>query len=473
MAQNQNPVTKTPTKAFGNSPQSLSSPVPEEEGMDPEVAAYFASQSQSGGQAAGAQTEDEAIAAYFNQQPGAVETQPEQVEKPGLVSQGLDAAGRVLDYGGGAVRTLGFDVASKLAGKPVVTDADAEAALKGKAPSSAEFLRRMGVGEGGSLNTPLGKITSRGAAGLAVDIVADPLTVFNKTVKSIPYLRKLLNGPGQATEALGEAVYKSALKSVDDKLLKRGKGSVGEILIENGAPIAGEAKLAQKVETLSNVMQKTRQGLYDKAAELGVTANTAAEGAFKNAEAVLARMRKNPTLVGVADELQDGMNKFKAEGVPLETLSQWKTDLYDSLPASAFTGPKLKGAAKQFKAALAADMKNTIVKSGNAGDKGLGDAIESVNQNWGTLINATELMKRGGASGGGKLGTMIDGAVAAAGGPKAYAAKKGFDLATGAAAKTAVGKAFMQAGRTGVANAITRRGIVEAGRAPQKEEGEE
>lgn len=389
---------------------------------------------------------------------------PAPNQEPGLVSQGLDYAGRALDYAGGIARTglassagVAQDVLqgkNPLTEPPVVNEEDVMNALKGKAPDSAEYLRRLGVPEGGSIKLGNMTFTTRGAAGFAADIATDPLTQVVKLAKKLPYLKKLINSEGtagmvnKATEALGEAVYKSALP--------KGAEEAGETLIRAGAPVGGTARLAQKVEELSNTMGKLRQGLYDKATELGVTIDAAYP--LKRAEATLSAMKKDPGLAPQVQELEGLLMRYKEAGkVPVDIMSEWKSHLYDALPASAWEGGRMKKTAQRFKMALAADFREAIEQAGNKAQKGLGDSINALNDKWGTLLSATRPLEKATQATGGKLGLMIDGAVAATGGPQAYALKKGFDVATGTGARTLVGKALMEAGKKDVASRLVRQ----------------
>lgn len=375
-----------------------------------------------------------------------------------LIGSGLDVAGRAADYGGGLVRTGLAGSAAALSGKEgVVGEEDIKAALKGKAPLSAEYLRRLGVPEGGKL----GGITARGAAGFAADIATDPLTIVSKLVKEVPYIGKALNSTNMGTQALGEAVYKSAFRKVDEKLAEKGKGKLSELLIEQGAPTGGTEKIAQKVSDMTSTLGKLRQGLYDKATELGVSIDTSFP--LKRAESVLQNMRKDPGLRPAADELGQLLERYKSEGkVSLDMMSEWKTSLYDALPASSY-GPhgKLKGPAKHFKAALANDFRDAIVGAGNKAEKGLGDSIEAINNKFGILLNAAKPLNQSGR-GTGSLGTAIEGAVLATGGIKAAAAKKAFEMAVSPGSRTIVGKALMEAGRKNLVEDSARRLFINA-----------
>lgn len=376
----------------------------------------------------------------------------------------LDTAGRVLDYPGGFTRAGLAEVAGIATGKPnLVTPEDLKAAAVGKGPNSAEYLRRLGVSEGGSLTLPgLGRVTLRGAEGLAFDVLTDPLTLIARTVKEIPYISKLLNAPNKASEALGEAAYKSAITAKDSEKAAK----AGQALIDAGAPVGGQAKLDAAIAQTATTMGKIRQGLYDQFTQLGGQVDMPKD-AFKNSEGVLANLRKNPTMHGLADEFEAMLNQYKGEGfVDMERMSQWKTQLYDSLPKNAFNGAKLANPGKMFKAALANDFKNLIVDSGNKVEKGLGDAINKVNDKWGALLESSGV-PNGGA---GTLGKMIDAAAFGVAGLPGLLKKKAFDLAIGPYGRTIVGKALMDAGKQGVAGALTRQALIKPGQPDQPSE---
>lgn len=427
--------------------------------------------------------------------PGIAQEAATEVNGGGGIMSGaanaLDTAGRILDYPAGFVRTglaniagMAQDVAqgkNPLEEPPIVTTQDLKEMLKGNAPGFAEYMKRMGVGEGGSL----GGISMRGAAGFLGDVLTDPFSVVAKTAKQIPYIAKLINhvpeglaalSPNKAVEALGESVYKSTVAATEQRLAKKGVRNakvVGEALVEGipeagikGAPIGGSDMLRQRVEDIAGAMGKIRQSLYDRASELGVTIDTAYP--LKRAEGVLKDMQRFPGTRALADDLANLLGEYKGQGkVSIDTVSDWKTQLYNSLPKSAWTGPKLNSWAKQFKAALARDFKETIEQAGNKAEKGLGDAIQQLNAKWGTLLDAPKYMGNAGA---GTLGHRIDSAAVAlgavTGGPvgaaKAAAVNKAYKVATGATARTAVGRALMEAGRKDVANRLVRQTIAGA-----------
>ena len=414
--------------------------------------------------------------------PVSVETPPQ--ETPGIGSRALETAGQVLDYAGGLTRTglagaagaakMGYEAATgQPLSEPVAGPADVLAAAKGKAPGTAEYLRRLGVPEGGSFKIGDTKITARGVTGFAGDIATDPLTAVGKLVKEVPYLTKFLQTPSRATEAIGEAAYRSGLAKVDKKLAERGSGALSDVLIKEGAPIGGIVKIGDKVAAMSDTLGKVRQGLYDRATELGVSIDTAYP--LRRAEAVIAKFNKDPGLAPAMSELRGLIDRYKAAGkVSIDELSAWKTNLYDSLPASAFDGfGKIKGQAKTVKAALAADFRDAIVGAGNKAEKGLGDAIDKLNEKWGILLESQKPLARGATEGGtGKLGTAIDGLLLGSGNGWALAGKKAAEVANSTAVKTAVGKAAMRVGQTDFMNRVARQSLATTQR-PEPTEGEE
>lgn len=480
------------TSAYGTKPSQLAPAVPKPQAQDSlddifaDVSAGSAQMNagtqQVAPQPGPAAPQGDSLDSLLADVPAAGQPAPEAAEDESIVDkalhygkEGLETAGQALDYAGGFMRTGLASSAGMLAGKGmIVTEKDLANALKGKAPNSAEYLARLGIPELGSVDLPLiGKTTGRGAVGFAADIASDPLIAIGKLAKQVPYIRKLINAPGVASEALGEAVYKSAVSKIDAKIAAKNgleqAAPVAEALLSNGAPVGSTAKLAKKIEDISQTMGKLRQGLYDRAAAAGIKAELTS---MPKAEKLLAEMRKDPGLAPAAEELAQLVERYKQAGTAsLSDLSQWKTNLYDALPASSFGSfGKLKGKAQQFKAALAEDFKDLIVKTGNKGEKGLGDSISAINDKWGPLIEAKNPLARAAAkTGPGLVGSQIDNALLSLTGIPKYAIKKGLDLATTTTGRTAVGKALMKAGQSGVA----QRGFVNVTRPSAEEPVEE
>lgn len=408
-------------------------------------------------------------------------------EQPGMLMQGLDAAGRVLDYPGGFARAGLAEVAGAAMGKPeTVTIEDLKKALVGKGPSSAEYMTRLGVPEMGSFDAPLfGKVTGRGVAGFVTDVATDPMVAIAKVAKEVPYISKLINSGGAATEALGERVYKDSLSKIDAKLsakygleeqapiansLMNGMEAYpGGPKVGGGMPIGSSKDLADHVDEISNTMGKIRSEIYDKAEQSGIKADLAA-AEFPNSSALIQSLGRNNATLPVAEALNDTLDAWKSNGkVDLKDLSSWKSNLYTSIPDQAWTkgAQALKVPAQQFKAALASDIRKIIVESGNVGEKGMGDAIDAINSKWGPLLDAKDPLNKMAQKPGFSMGTGLDSTVLGLGGVKDFAIKKALDLATTTTGRTAIGKAIYKAGSSGLATGVTNRAIVDAGKPDQ------
>lgn len=425
-----------------------------------------------------------------------VSPEPSLMQKAGNAAMtGLDVAGRVLDYPGGLARTA---IAAQAGGAPhslydstyemsekmaepnrIVTKDDVVNALKGNAPLSAEYLKRMGVGEGGAIKVPkIGSVSTRDAAGFALDMLSDPLSAIAKLTKQAPYLKKVLNSPGLASEAVGEAIYKSGLKHVDAKLIEKGQDAVSPILLQEGARGTTE-QIAKSVDEMSSAMGKVRQELYNRASAKGVTIDLGYP--MKRAEAVIKSMRKDPGLAPAADELESMLARYKQVGkVSIDDVSEFKTNLYDALPASAFDAHgKLRGRAAHFKQALASDLRDVIAKAGNAAEPGLGDSINVLNEKWGTLLSAKKPLAQQAKQAQGKgIGSWIDGVILGAGyvNPEvavgALGGKKALELANTTYMRTLIGKKLHDAGKVGLIDDLARRSLIDAAKLNRPDEEE-
>ncbi len=383
--------------------------------------------------------------------------------------QALQGLGQMADYGAGVVRTGLASSAGLVTGKgllpgtqPVVSEQDVSDALHGHAPSSEEYYKRLGVPEGPSLKgvpiigAALPNINARDALGFATDVVTDPLTHGMKGVKALSPL-------SEGAESVGKSAYKSGFKKIDEKLLEKGKAPLSDMMLEKG--VTGSTKeIGEAAKDVATKATAERAQLYDKADKLGVTVDMGFP--LQNAEEHLLKMRKNPGQREMADKLGEFMDLYKKEGkAKLSDLSDWKSSLYNSLPESAFSpNGKLKGPAKQFEKALASDFKEAIVEAGNKAEPGMGNAIDKLNEQLGTVISAEKpIAQQVGRGNTVNLGTSVD-AILAKVAPQALAVKKGADIAKTTYARTKAGKGLMNAGRSGLLDAGARRGLINANR---------
>lgn len=373
-------------------------------------------------------------------------------------ARALQGMGQILDYPGGLVRTGLASVGGLLSGKTdVVKPEDVNAAFRGQAPKSSEYMQRLGVPEGPGVEVPyVGKVTARDVGGFATDVATDPMTALARGEKA-------LNPVGQMTEKAGENVYKSGFKKIDERLVEKGKSKLSDLLLEEGAPTGTTKQIAEKTKEMSSGLAKERKALYDKASEKGVTIDLGYP--LENAEKHLEKMRQDPGLRDLADQLSEKLAVYKKEGkVPLDKLSDWKSNIYNMLPESAY-GPHgvVKGPAKEFQKKLAKDFREAIVDGGNKAEAGLGDSIDQVNEKWSTLIGAekpTAMQIRRGETP--NLVTSVDAILSTH--PGLLATKKAADAAKTTYLRTKLGKGLMVTGRAGAAQGMLNRGLINSER---------
>jgi hypothetical protein len=472
--------------AYGNSGKSLAPPVPQSGQEAVEQMADFTPK----GQAAVPAPQGDAADALLAELDGADQLladldsdvaapQPITAEslmqgESNLRQEAGQAAGQLLDLPGSIMRTSLAEGASRITGQEdLVTKEDIANSIRGKGPKSAEYLERMGVGEHGSIRIPkIGTVTGRDVEGFALDILTDPLNAISGLIKKAPYIGKLLGAPGIVSETVGQAVYKSGLKKIDAKLVEKGEQAVSPLLIAEGKA-GSTAQLAKATDEMAETMGNIRAGLYQEADKLGVQVDLSK---LKRSEAVIAKMRQNPGLAPAADELENLMKQYQgaAGKVPIQLVSDWKTALYDTLPASAFDQHgKLKGQALKFKQALAADFREAIVRDAEKAQKGLGVAIDQTNEKWGTLINAKKPMAQQvkqakSMSLGNSIDAMILGAGSVGISPEtaiaALGVKKGVEVANTTYLRTHLGKKLMQAGQVGLVDSMARRAFIDSQR---------
>lgn len=400
--------------------------------------------------------------------------QGEQKEAPGLGQRALDYGLRALDYPGGLVRT-GAAGLMGVAGKE-----DFKKALYGQAPTSADYLERGGVDEGFRVNlSPMeGDTSLRDIEGFALDTLSDPLTAIARGVRGAKGLAGkaadvALNPAEKALEGSGRGLYKSGLKKIDERLIEKGAKPVSDLLLDAGK--AGTTKkLSAEAKKIATDLANQRATAYERATAFGAKVDM--QNVVRNAEEEVARLRRDPGMAQAADNMSELLEKYKAEGpVDIATASEWKTNLYNALPATAFdqTG-RVKAPLRKVQKALAQDFKKAIVDAGNKAEKGLGDHIDKINEKWGTLIGAEKPMqmqiRRGNTANnltsvdamlGGTVGMYTHDPVSALG---AIALKKAADASKTTYARTKGGMGLIKLGRSGLIDPTIRRGLIDANR---------
>lgn len=395
--------------------------------------------------------------------------------KVGDPSAVYEKAGQAADFLGGHVRATIAQGIGSLKGKQIVTKDDIDKMSQGKGPTTSEYLERLGVPEGKSVTIPFTdtKVSQRDVAGFAGDIMTDPLTFVGKLTSGLPKAFESLRGitglgANASAEQIGKAIYKSGFSKIDAKMVENGAEPLSKVLLEEGAPSGTTAQVQKKVQAMADNFGKLRDGLYSKASELGAKVDMAYQPLEKSEE-FIANLAKDSRedVAKQADELRDYLqrNYKNTREVDLATLSQWKTDLYNTLPQSFFNpNGKMTPVGKQFNAVLAQDFRQLILDEGNKVQKGLGDSIEAINSKWGTLLDARKPVAQQVKQAAGKpiVGPMK--AAVTAINPAAGVALEAADLANTTVVKTKVGKTLVKAGQTGIAGDIARRSAINKSR---------
>lgn len=411
---------------------------------------------------------DQAKAKYAKEQGGVI---PESVRSEFEKGDLLGPALRVADAPGGFMRTGLANAAGLVSGQGnIVTEEDLAKTAWGEAPRSEEYLKRLGVPEGPSL----GGVSARQAAGFVGDVVTDPIGRIAKGLGIAKEISPLSAG----AEKAGESMYKSGLKNVDKIVVEKGKAPVSDLLLE-ARKTGSVEKLSKDASKIGDDLMGKRGQLYQKASDAGAVVDMTA--AVSGARKQLAKLRANPGMREVADKLEGFLNKYEGEGfVDIQSVSDWKTALYDSLPQNAF-GPngKVKGPVKAFEKTLSRDFKTAIERAADEVAPGLGKEISKINDKLGTVITAkkpfaTEIKKAVtpnyltvmDAMGPGSLGLLsgtttgspVTGALSAAG---ALALKKGAEASRTAGFRTKGGLLLKDTGESGLLDAGARRTVID------------
>jgi hypothetical protein len=357
------------------------------------------------------------------------ELQPGMLRKYGAPALKYTAKG--LDYLGGVARTGVGEVADMFVDGNNVTGEDWGKAFTGEAPGTGEYMDRLGVPEGGKINLmpemkiPLtdiklgeGESSYRDIGGFFGDVVLDPLTYATFGASTLAKkgakggLRRLLRPASDAAESGGKAAYKSAFKKIDEKLIEKNTRPLSEVMFKNGA-WGSEESMAAQAKALGDKLMTEREGLYGQVEKLGGTINVerAAQDALLEAqrikgirgaedlgaklEAYVESFYKPKANNGVVEESLDWTTMKSSPGrqapLSISEASDLKTRFYDSLPESAYSKlGKLKGDAKRVNKKMDSGEKNEIEATANSLSPSLGNKIQDVNADIGSIIGGTK-----------------------------------------------------------------------------------
>lgn len=394
----------------------------------------------------------------------------EPADDRGILSKGLEYAGRVLDYPGGIARTALAGVANipyyAATGRSINKTDDVLKALKGQAPTSAEYMTRAGVPEGEVSHTPVGNISTRDIIGFGADVATDPLTALSKAGKLGA------NVIDKGAVKAGTSVYKSGLKKIDQAVVEKGAKPLSDLLLEKG--VSGSVKNIR--EASENILKETkaeRNALYKTADEGGALIDPAIAlaDAMEEAKRIGAA---DPSMKDLSEKLQTKIQAYIDHGpVPVSQASEWKTNLYTSMPESAYDKfGRLQGPAKKIEKMSASGLKNEIVNTGNAMTPGLGDAIDVANDSMKTLLSSRKPLQRAAKSAKNvNAVTSVDmmlgaGTAAASHSPVAtagvLAAKKLGDISKTTGFRTTAGRGLKAIGETGGLTPAANRLIIQS-----------
>jgi hypothetical protein len=381
-------------------------------------------------------------------------------EKPSLLMRGLSAAGKALDYAGGIARTAIANRPEVLmaealtAGKPVDQIGrgweEMKQALLANPKTSSELMESRGVPEMGSMELPLlGRVTGRGALGMAADIATDPLTYV---------------GGGMAAKGIksaAEELYSRAFKNVDLALEKAGNGEkamskllLGQTkavpgsklgLVTEAIPTGSSKQMAATVDDMAEKLleQKTAQLAAADATGRNVDLLGALEKYSDDLDAIIRGNNENAAQAAMTAKgnLQGQIERLKynrAQGVPLlaSEADAIKTSLYEDLPENVWntltrtkTGQRLaKNVAKLTKVSIEQAVPE----------------VKETNRQLGILLSARKpLSKEVGKETTRNAVTSVDGALAWLS-PKSAITKKAADISKEAWFNTKAGKALLK-----------------------------
>lgn len=292
-----------------------------------------------------------------------------------LVAKGAGMAAKALDYTSGLGRTAAALAADPFMKEELLKKGEGFKALTGEAVPGEELLKRAGVEEMGSVHVPgMGDVTGRDVAGAVGEIATDPLTYVSLGV--IP---------------AGKMLYKSGLKNIDKALSKKGVAPVSDVLMKE--KIWGTTKGIQgKAKALEESLNARRARILEAADKMGAKADPLM--ASKGAAEEIARIKRDPGLRPMAEQLEGKLQSYIAEGPQtLTQMNEWKSNLYNTMPATAFDKyGKLLPPAKKFEKKLASGFKTEIEKGASSASAGAGEQLAKTNRDLGSLIAAKKPM---------------------------------------------------------------------------------
>jgi hypothetical protein len=430
----------------------------------------------------------------------------------------LKGVGRTADYLGGMARAgIANDVqpiVKAVTGKDLTSPEEQLKGLKmsDHFPSSDEYMKRLGIPEGGHLSDLVPGLysetgdellklkkhgildpTPRGTVGLAADIATDPLTYLGPALKSLKAARpagelaglgekalevadKAANPIANTLENGGEALYKSGFKKIDRRAIERGQEPVSDFAFQQDM-WGGNKSLYEQMQKRLKDLKSARDSAY----KLGDVRNAVVDQdiAEQGARSFLTELsQQGYGKAERAEKLLETLNKRpvadRPGGLSLQQASDIKTSLYDALPEAAFdVNGRLTNDGKVMLQKLSEGYRKDIVEAANTAQAGLGDTINDFNREMGAYLNADKPTRAEIAKDSGKnLITQVKAGVAAAN-PKVAATMYGAQALNSPRFRTGAGLLLDKLGdlplirdavETGLVDPVARRMEIDSSR---------
>jgi hypothetical protein len=383
----------------------------------------------------------------------------------------FEVAGKAANFTGGLVRgPIGLGVGA-LTGDELVKPSDI---LYGTVPSTKQMLEKSGVpnisasdvmpnayaphGKGqypwslekGGMLDP----SALGVAGLIGDIATDPMTYvapgvgakIGGKVGMNPTLSEALTRPiSLGAEKTGEKLYKSGLKNIDSRVVEKGGNAPSQYMLDQGM-FGGTKSLADQMDARLAELGNQRQGMYKTMEDKGITIDPKA--ASQEAYNVVNKLKENPYMAPKAQDYMDYLGLAQEPMAPAKA-SQVKTELYDSLPASAYDpNGKLTNVGQKVNRALGSGYKTELEKGAELAQPGMGPALSDTNEEMGAYLAAkkptqSEIAKEARKN----MITQVDAMLAGAGIPEALSLKQVAKIANATGPRTTVGFGLNRLGK--------------------------
>lgn len=331
-------------------------------------------------------------------------------ENPSFLEKAVDLGLRGLDYAGGLTRTA---LADAIGEDKTVTGDDWVNALKGKALSSNEILEKEGVPAGGSLSQILPSLysdtgnewlkfqrggpfdaTPRGAVGLGLDIITDPLTYLTFGASAGSKTAKALQPVGSAIKKTGEKIYKSGLKPFDAVTEDMAKTSASEVMTKYG--IGGTTKQIEKqVGNVAKELLEKKNQLLQYADKSGATINM--RDATYDVRKNLLDVKKgiDPIYKKRTRGVKEEVSEYRKLGeLTPSQVDELKASLYRDINDNAFNPLKKNTIKDDFRKSTAKGLKESIEETLSKLEPGLGDELKNTNDELSTMLTIKDALRK-------------------------------------------------------------------------------